>query len=93
MRSLSDKYLDDIVLKIAKKHGVSHIELRSMINSVFKLFLRKMTNMYNVEIINMPSLGRFYMGQVAKRNKSRWLYINEQLEKKLKENNISYDFK
>lgn len=92
MRSLSDKYLDDIVLRLAKKYGVSHIELRSMINSVFKLFLRKMTNMYNIDIINMPGLGRFYMGQVAKRNKGRWLYINELLESKLKENNISYDY-
>lgn len=91
MRSLSEINLDSIILKLSKEYGVGYMELKSMINTVFKLFLSKMTNMYDNDVINMPSLGRFYMGQVAKRNKSRWIYINELLEKKLKEKDIYYE--
>ena len=91
MRSLSEKNLDNILLKLSMKYGVNLRSLQSMVNTVFKLFLRKMTDMNNNEVINMPGLGRIYMGQVAKRNKSRWIHISEMLEKKLKENNVSYD--
>lgn len=91
MRSLSKKYLDDIILDLSKKYGVDQVALKSMINSVFRLFLSKMTAMNNDEVINMRHLGRFYMGQVAIKNKTRWRYITELLEKKLKEENIYYE--
>jgi len=91
MRSLSKKFLDTIILDLSVKYGVEHMALVSMINSVFKFYLRKFTDMRDESIINMPGLGRFYPGQVAKRNKARWIYLNALLEEELKKHNINYE--
>lgn len=92
MRSLAEKNLDDIILTLSKKYNVDAAHLRVIINSVFRMFLFKMSAMNNTEIINMPGFGRFYMGQVAKRNKARWKYIDELVRDELVKNNIEYDF-
>ena len=92
MRSLANKNLDDIILTLSKKYGVNNAHLKSMINTVFRIFLTKMSGMNNTDIINMPGFGRFYMGQVAKRNKARWMFINELIRDELVKNNIKYEF-
>ena len=89
--SLSRAYLDNIIRELSIEYGVGQRDLTSMINSVFKFFLAKMTNFRDNDVINMPGLGRFYMGQVAKRNKSRWVYIHDMLLRKLDERNIKYE--
>jgi hypothetical protein len=91
MRSLSRKYLDDIILELANEYGVGVRDLESMINSMFKFFLRKMTDMNDKSVINMSHFGKFIPGQVALRNKSRWVYINKLLEYELNKRNIKYD--
>ena len=91
MKGLARTNLDLIIIELSKKYGVSQAELSSMINSVFRFFLVKFTDMNDGDTINMPKLGRFYAGQVAKRNKARWLLINELLEQALKKENINYE--
>jgi hypothetical protein len=92
MQSISKRNLDLALKQVASEHGVPKAHIESLINTVFKLFLTKMTSMNNSDVMNMRHVGRFYPGAVATRNKNRWKYIGELLESRLKEENIKYEY-
>lgn len=92
MQSISKRNLDLAIKYVAEEHGVKKAHVESLINTVFKLFLSKMTSMNNSEVMNMRHVGRFYPGVFAMRNKARWKYIGELLDSRLKEENIKYEY-
>jgi hypothetical protein len=91
MQSVAKRNLDLALKLVADEHGVQKAHVESLVNTVFKLFLAKMTAMNNLEVMNMRHVGRFYPGVVSMRNKERWRYIGELLESRLKEENIKYE--
>ena len=92
MQSISKRNLDLVFKQVAAEYGVEKAHVESLINTVFKLFLQKMTSMTNNEVMNMRHVGRFYATQTAIKNKTRWKYIGALLESRLKEENIKYEY-
>lgn len=92
MQSIAKRNLKLAIEKTALEHGVNKHHVESLINTVFKMFLNKMTSINNEDIMNMRHVGRFYMTGTAKRNKERWKLIGKMLEDRLIKENIKYEY-
>lgn len=91
MQSIAKRNLKLAIEKTANEYGINPMHMVSLTNTVFKMFISKMTSMNDEDIINMRHIGRFYPTMTAKMNKNRLKLISKMLEERLIKENIKYE--